>query len=315
MPDIDKIIDSIDDYLRWSNKLTTNPVEINEHLNKKGILSDSSSRPGAPIRKLLRNGQIPLAYQVGVKWEIPMSNGNLTPKSKQEAKTRTLKKVRPVEGHKLEPIAELISEMLREKHGHHAKYLFEHKPDWLFSYPSKKTLTEIPVLSQVYAELNDKQLSLATRIGSLTHRRQNQKQSFDIWFDAPYSFAVEFDELQHFNQYRKITLKHYHYISAGFPLELYKELNDSNVIRPGKSGFTKLKSKDPLFPELLDGEKQDNRIRQRAFRDFLKDLLPLKRGLGPTLRIPYPITNHNIKEFTTDDLENVKAYIHKHNLI
>ena len=167
MPDIDKIIDSIDDYLRWSNKLTTNPVEINEHLNKKGLLSDSSSRPGAPIRKLLRS--------------------NLTPKSEQEAKTRTLKKVRSVEGHKLEPIAELISEMLREKYGHHAKYLFEHKPDWLFSYPSKKTLTEIPVLSQVYAELNDQQLSLATQIESMTHRRQNQKQSFDIWFDAPYS--------------------------------------------------------------------------------------------------------------------------------
>lgn len=56
---------------------------------------------------------------------------------------------------------------------------------------------------------------------------------------------------------------------------------------------------------MLKGEKQDNRIRQRAFRDYLKDIVPVKLGYNPTVRISYQVTNNKIKEFTKEDLENI----------
>jgi len=93
------------------------------------------------------------------------------------------------------------------------------------------------------------------------------------------------------------------------------ELNKEIKIKPGKSGFTKLQSNDPLFPEMLEGEKQDNRIRQRAFRDFLKDLLPNENRVKPTLRIPYQVTNKSINDFTETELRNVEKYIIENELI
>ena len=92
-------------------------------------------------------------------------------------------------------------------------------------------------------------------------------------------------------------------------------MNNKIEIKPGNSGFTRLKSFDPLFPEMLVGEKQDNRIRQRAFRDFLKDLLPLENGFNPTLRIPYHITNNKRKDFTEIEIDNIKSYIKEYDLI
>ena len=140
-------------------------------------------------------------------------------------------------------------------------------------------------------------------------------QSFDIWIGEPFNFAIEFDEKQHFNQYRKITLGYYERICTKFPLKFYKKLNKDTSIKPGTSGFTRLKSNDPLFPELLIGKRQDNRIRQRAFRDFLKDLLPNENGFNPTLRIPFHITNNNIDNFSEADLRNVEKYIEENELI
>ena len=98
-------------------------------------------------------------------------------------------------------------------------------------------------------------------------------------------------------------------------LEDNQSLNDSLMIKPGKSGFTKLKSNDPLFPATLEGDKQDNRVRQRAFRDFLKDLLPIVNGFNPTLRIPYHIRNKNIKDFTESDLISLHEYILENKLV
>lgn len=92
-------------------------------------------------------------------------------------------------------------------------------------------------------------------------------------------------------------------------------MNSGIVIKPGKSGFTRLQSNDPLFPEMLEGEKQDNRIRQRAFRDFLKDLLPVENGFNPTLRIPYQVTNKSINDFTDIEIRNVEKYINENQLI
>lgn len=66
---------------------------------------------------------------------------------------------------------------------------------------------------------------------------------------------------------------------------------------PQTSGFYKLRSQDYLFPPMYESEKQDNRLRQRAFRDFLKDIVPVKLGYNPTVRISSKVTNNRIKDF------------------
>lgn len=73
MADIKKIIKTIDEFLERKNQETTTPVEINPYLETKKLLKDSSSRPGLPIRRLLRDKKIPHAYQVNGKWQIPHS--------------------------------------------------------------------------------------------------------------------------------------------------------------------------------------------------------------------------------------------------
>jgi len=319
MADIDRIIKAIDKFLEMKHQEITTPVEINPYLETKGLLNDSTSRPGLPIRKILRKGQIPHAYQIGVKWQIPHSvktSKNLKPilNIKLDKKTKSKKGISTNE-HKLTPIGDIIIKIIENKYNKKPLCFYEYKPDWLLSNPTKQLIENRSELSELYIELTENQFSLKEKFAELTDKQLKQKQSFDIWIGEPFNFAIEFDEKQHFNQFRKITLDYYDRIDTKFPVWFYKELNDGIEIKPGKSGFTKLKSNDPLFPEMIKGEKQDNRIRQRAFRDFLKDLLPIENGFNPTLRIPYHLTNKNIKNFTENDIRNVEKYINENELI
>ena len=137
----------------------------------------------------------------------------------------------------------------------------------------------------------------------------NKLQIFDVWVDEPFNFAIEFDEKQHFNQHRLLTLKHYGNFEVGFDVERYIENCKDVVMKPGKSGFQKLKSNDILFPNFYDSELQDNRIRQRAFRDFLKDFLPIINKSNPTIRIPYHLTNKVIKNFSEVEISLIEGYL------
>lgn len=319
MADVERIIKAIDEFLERKHQQITTPVEINPYLETKGLLNDSASRPGLPIRKILRKGQIPHAYQIGVNWQIPLSgktSRNLKPihnsKPKKEKKP---KKSISDNGHKLTPIGDLIVKIIEKKYNKKPSCFYEYKPDWLLSNPTAQLIENRKELSELYVELTENQFSLKEKFGELTDKKLKQKQSFDIWIGEPFNFAIEFDEKQHFNQFRKITLDFYDKIDIKYPIRLYKELNNAIEINAGKSGFTRLKSNDPLFPEMLEGEKQDNRIRQRAFRDFLKDLLPIENGFSPTLRIPYQVTNMNISDFTEADIKNVEKYIKENDLI
>ena len=68
---MNEIIDFLDDYLLRTGKESIGAVEA-----KAGILKDSTDRPGMPLRRKLRKGEIPHAYQVGGKgseWVIPIS--------------------------------------------------------------------------------------------------------------------------------------------------------------------------------------------------------------------------------------------------
>lgn len=319
MADVERITKAIDEFLERKHQKTTTPVEINPYLETKGLLNDSTSKPGLPIRKILRKGQIPHAYQIGVNWQIPHSektSRNLKPilNLKSEKETKRKKEISTF-GNKLTPIGGLIVKIIEKKYNKKPSCFYEYKPNWLLSNPSKQLIENRSELSELYFELTENQFSLKEKFAELTDKKLNQKQSFDIWIGEPFNFAIEFDEKQHFNQFRKTTLDYYDKIDIKYPIRFYKELNNGIEIKPGKSGFTRLKSNDPLFPEILEGEKQDNRIRQRAFRDFLKDLLPVENGFNPTLRIPYQVTNKKINDFTETEIRNVEKYINENELI
>ena len=71
--DIRAIIKCIDAYLDRTGKVECTPPEANAELAKAGILPDSETRKGLPLRRFLRGGLIPHAYKKGVYWYIPKS--------------------------------------------------------------------------------------------------------------------------------------------------------------------------------------------------------------------------------------------------
>jgi len=77
MTAIQKIIKAIDDELKRTGKKYLTPPEANKILERKHILNDIDAHSGLPLRKLLRQGKIPHAYQIdgkGSKWRIPHSS-------------------------------------------------------------------------------------------------------------------------------------------------------------------------------------------------------------------------------------------------
>ena len=202
---------------------------------------------------------------------------------------------------KLLPIARLISGLLQERFKQEAKYSFEQSFDWLINSPDKVFhYLKWSVISEVYSSLVDNRFKLDERINEYSAEINFGLQRIDIWFESPYNLIVEFDEDQHFNQFRLITLTHYNeYSKCLFDLEHYKNLSAEKIAKPGTSGFQKLKRFDPLFPEMSIGEKQDNRHRQRAFRDFIKDISSITHCDNPIIRISYKITNGRKTNFNS----------------
>lgn len=77
MTNVKAIIKFLDDYIERNNIISLTPPEANELLDKAGLLKDSSTRKGKPLRDLLRAGELPHAIQVGGKyqsWRIPSSS-------------------------------------------------------------------------------------------------------------------------------------------------------------------------------------------------------------------------------------------------
>lgn len=87
---------------------------------------------------------------------------------------------------------------------------------------------------------------------------------------------VEFDESQHFNDFRSLTLGLYRDVPVAFPRRTWVAQGRGGRMASG-GGWAK--PKPPLFP-MVGG-----RHRQRAFRDALADILPAIYGYAPTLRI------------------------------
>lgn len=76
MDNITKIINCIDDYLMITGDKYVTVCEAAKLLHQKRLLKGSPSKPGTPLRKLLRERKIPHAYQMEGRysmWLIPMS--------------------------------------------------------------------------------------------------------------------------------------------------------------------------------------------------------------------------------------------------
>ena len=214
--------------------------------------------------------------------------------------------------HKLKPLACFLSEIFEQFFNCSAPYTLEYQPTWLQSVPNQKVYQNVwDDVSAVYESLVDHQWTLAERLQTYEKDIKGGQQRVDIWFEEPFHCMVEFDETQHFNQYRLRTLQAWDgYAHTSFDWDQYVALAGATTLPAGTTPFQRLKSYDPLFPPFLDGEAQDNRMRQRAFRDFLKDITPMVMPkVNPTIRIHYRVTHGRIKDFSTEDLQAVEAYV------
>jgi len=88
----------IQTYLRDQNLATITPVEIARELERAGILKDSKSRPGLPLRNLLRQGSIENARQdESNRWHIDRITEHLEKYSiSQVSKICGYKTVQPI---------------------------------------------------------------------------------------------------------------------------------------------------------------------------------------------------------------------------
>ena len=95
-----------------------------------------------------------------------------------------------------------------------------------------------------------------------------------------YKRIVEFDELQHFTAYRRLTFNHYPPDAPmGFDISAWRAWCDQyevDALRKGAWGYRQPKAEFPF-----DG----GRAAQRALFDAVRDLAPLRHDLNPTIRI------------------------------
>lgn len=163
----------------------------------------------------------------------------------------------------------------------------------------------------VYEKVNGFDLKLEEVLKS---NKSNLKSGFheaDIFFYSPFKMIVEYDERQHFNQFRRITLQSNLYVGySGFASTTYTSLNQ-RIVKPGKknNGSCYVNGDDPLFPPNEEENKQDNRHRQRAFRDYLKDLIAQEWSYKPTVRIPASLVKWKRNNLTHTDLKIIKEYL------
>jgi len=134
-------------------------------------------------------------------------------------------------------------------------------------------------------------------------KQQNQTKNVDAIFRDSWNFFLEFDEEQHFNPFRKLTLDYYPSdLTLGFSRDKYIEYCQGQRyldISLRKHGLpTNLKT----VGEILNYCKEYNKIYamlkpspgfpfpggrmvQRAYLDCFKDILPVAHHFKPTIRI------------------------------
>lgn len=129
------IIEFIDIYLINANSKSVDAVTANAILAKAGVLADSKDRPGLPLRKYLRDGLIPHAFQIGgagSKWSIPLSIKKKSFIAKEPAKgpsTKELVSPKNVSKNQSSRLAPLKKKLLEEKYFRNASVVDAIIPD------------------------------------------------------------------------------------------------------------------------------------------------------------------------------------------
>lgn len=183
---------------------------------------------------------------------------------------------------KLIAIADVFKESLETEYKIPAEYKLEIKKEWLYNVPNKTLYGSFwNEISYVYEELINNKWTLDDIFLQYNDIiNYNSKGIIDIWFEEPYNFIFEFDEKQHFNQYRLVTLENgYKDLDVSFNYNEYYKKSSERIVEPKKSGFHKLKS------------------------------------YNPTVRIGYFVTNNHIKDFTDQELSNVRKYLSENNIL
>lgn len=102
----------------------------------------------------------------------------------------------------------------------------------------------------------------------------------DCYLPPPYNCLFEFDEIQHFTEYKLKALQLYpDQIQYGFDLDYYKRLcqkYSQEALRKGAGTYRAPKVEFPF---------ENGRAAQRAFFDMFRDFLPTLHELNPTIRI------------------------------
>ncbi len=164
-------------------------------------------------------------------------------------------------------IIALVEEVLGAKAQKRAQF------EWLCNKPTKEHFGDhYHSLIKLYEELNGD--------WDGTTRKAHGLLTPDAYFPAPYNFIFEFDELQHFTQYRELTFKYYpQNIPLAYTPNIYIDFCKQY------HSFALAKGPDRFRRKTTDFPYVNGRAAQRAFFDTFRDWLPTLHGLNPTLRL------------------------------
>ena len=169
--------------------------------------------------------------------------------------------------------------------------------EWLRNKPSREHFGDhYDILMELYVELNgDWGGTSAKTDGYLTP---------DAYFPEPYHFIFEFDELQHFTQFRELTLRYYpENIPLAYAPEEYLRFCKQHHAAALAKGPDRFRRRTADFPYV------NGRAAQRAFFDTFRDWLPPQHGLNPTVRLAeFEVTRILNGELTGND---AKTYMER----
>ena len=169
--------------------------------------------------------------------------------------------------------------------------------EWLRNKPSREHFGDhYDILMELYVELNgDWGGTSAKTDGYLTP---------DAYFPEPYHFIFEFDELQHFTEYRELTFRYYpENVPLAYAPEEYLRFCKQHHAAALAKGPDRFRRRTADFPYV------NGRAAQRVFFDTFRDWLPPQHGLNPTVRLAeFEVTQILNGELTGND---AKTYMER----